>query len=74
MLYSRLTGLRNYQDLYLVDWYPKIKQGIMGSNFVTQIGYMLYSRLTGLRNYQDLCLVDWYPKIIQGIMGNVFVT
>ena len=32
---SRLTGLRNYQDQYLVDLYPKIKQGIMGNNFVT---------------------------------------
>ena len=74
MLYSRLTGLRKYQDLYLVDWYPKIKQRIMGNNFVTYIGYMLYSRLTGLRNYQDLCPVDWFPKIKQGLMGNDFVT
>ena len=35
MLNSRLTGLRNYPDVCLVDWYPKIKQGIMGNNFVT---------------------------------------
>ena len=74
MLYSRLTGLRNYRDLCLVDWYPKIKQAIMGNNIVTYIGYMLYSRLTGLWNYRDLCLVDWYPKIKQGIMGNNLVT
>ena len=74
MLHSRLTGLGNYQDLCLVDWYPKIKQGIMGNNFVTKTGYMLYSELTGLRNYRDLCQGDWYPKIKQGIMGNNFVT
>ena len=74
MLYSRLTGLKNYRDLCLVYWYPKIKQGIMGNEFVTYTGYMLYSQLTGLKNYRDLRLVDWYPKIKQAIMDNNFVT